>query len=1227
MRRMKRVGKLKRINKGLKKMKLIKPLVNTHTKQTNKYSQYNLTNKKQMKERKKKYTQKITMRLKQKFRQVNRLRESYNFMTNNLIDNEDFIFKTLQRLGLKKNELTKGVVSLNVLPFLMIFLPTNASIQLLQTFYRKKFISPKSVVEPAGWNMLHYACSYNPSKELIKFLIQNGLRLGSETANGITCLDLLKESHPEIKIQEIVEIENSVLNRSNTTTNNTEYTEENINSFRLKYETFLDEMKLKKDLQVSFDFIEELKNQKVDLNITDESNESFLHYYITNQNLCFKDLKILLDYDLDPNIRNSDGNFPIHLLCIMSERIEKKEFYLMFELLLKRTKNINALNSSGDNILNIILEIGKQPIEPIIELLKSRFFQFDLAHKNYQKESLLHQICKLPSPPLNVIKYLISKRFYINLQDKFGKTCLHYTCLQKKTDIKILQYLLENKANPLIEDYDNRVPFYYCFRKKGELPRNVFQLVQKYFKLQYKNSKQKTILEILLKDCEQYQISLENLLLLAQNQKVEKEIIEEEEDDDEEEEEDEEEREKERGKEREKEEEEKLLIKKENEIINLNSNKIVEETISRTEIKLEKEKDAFQNTFNQNLDLNKNEKLKYVENEKLQKVIKTEMGMRMEMEMGMGTKLEKEKDDFQNGSNQNMDLNKNKKLKSEEKEKLPNEIQIEIEIEKEKKNKNVKENDFKIKKKNIIFLKRLYEKSNVVFDSLYELSIRRYLFGDKKQKKYTFKMIKFLLETVIDVNKAFPFYQIVNSPKIYMKCYFVTTLFYCCEQKPLESISLIRYLLTKDPILEKKYMDFKYENLDPFTVLLPRMINTVNKKNHPIPNITYLSHKSKKSRKEFPSLPIETIKLLLEEKNINLNGADYNGITPFHRICLNISLTTKNVDFLKYCFAKGANPNKKSKKTEQTPFYLFCYCLEIGDPNILSYIKVFLDNGANPSIPDKDYLTPFYQIEQKTENEELIKYFKENSKIHKIIPSKLFNSEFSHLVQTNCEIDKLEYHIKNGEDFNEYHKHEKTAFHYLCLFSGKPTIIDFAMKNGADPKLLTKTQNPETCLSLLCQCKNVNLESIKLLVNAGCDVNNPNTHFKNPIDFLTQHFFNRKIITSQLFNYLIEKGAKFKFVKKNKFDAFHRYFGNRMSDIKLLDRFNILEFFLKQGFNPKITNNKGNNILHSICNNNPFLKEIQLLLQNNVDPTIKSSPQTKCVAICGLYFEKEMKMK
>ncbi|KAJ6241457.1 ankyrin repeat-containing protein [Anaeramoeba flamelloides] len=1092
--------KLKKIERGLKRMKVIKPLLKASDKEmTNKYRQLIITTKKQIEERKKKYTRKISLRTKQKFHQVNTLRKSYNFLTNNLIDHEGFILKTLNGFGLTKNDLTKGVISLNVLPFLIIFLPTKTSIQLLQTFYRKKFISPKYVVEPIGWNMLHYACSYNPSKELIKFLIKNGLRLCSETANGITCFDLLKESHPEIKIHKIVEIENSVLNRSNTTTNNTEYSPEKSNSLRLKYETFLVKMKLQKDLQVDFDFIEQLKNQKVNLNITDASNESLLHYYITNSNLCYKNFEILLGYDLDPNICNADGNFPIHLLCIMSEGIEKKEFYLMFELLLKRTKNINALNNFGDNILNILLEIGKQPIEPIIELLQSIFFQFNPLHKNDQNESLLHQICKLPSPPLKVVKYLISKKFSINLQDKFGKTCLHYTCLQKKIDIEILQYFLEHKADPLIEDNDNNTPFHYCFRKKRELPSNVFQLVQKYFKLQSKNSKQKTILEILLKDFEKYQISLKNLLLLAQNPEKKKGVG----------------RGRGRGREREREREierereRKKEREKERENNNLKYNKIVEETMSRTEIKLE-----------------------------------------IEME------------------------------------------------------KNDEENDYKISETNLIFLKELFEKNNVVFDSLYELCIRRYLFGDKKQKKYTFKVIKFLLETVIDVNRVFPFYQILYYPHQYDRSYLVTTLFYCCEQKPLESKPLIRYLLTKNVRIEAIYLDFKDENLDPFTVLLPRMVYTIDRRNQPIPNIDYLSETKKESVKELLPLPIETIKLFIEEKNINLNRVDHDGITPFHQICINISLRTENVDFLKYCFAKGANPNQKSRKTGQTPFYLFCYCLEIGDPNILSYIKVFLENGANPSIPDKKNLTPFYQIEQKTENVELIKCFKENSKIHEIIPSKLFNSKFSQVVQRDGEINKLESNIRNVQDFNEYNKDGKTPFHSLCLFSGKPTPIGLAIKNGADPKLLTKNQNPETCLSLLCQCTNVNLKSIQLLVSAGCDVNNPNTHLKNPLDFLTQHFFNKNLKTSQLFNYLIGKGAKFKFVKKNKYDVFHHYFENEMDDRMIMDRVNNLEIFLKQGFDPKITNNKKDTILHAICNNNPLLKEVQLLLKNNVDPTI-----------------------
>ncbi|KAK5705915.1 hypothetical protein LTR17_021246 [Elasticomyces elasticus] len=102
------------------------------------------------------------------------------------------------------------------------------------------------------------------------------------------------------------------------------------------------------------------KERGVGLNTRDARNNTILHHICWSNSLCTKSLlKLLLDNDCDPNIRNSAGALPLHYAA-------RKASFESFEFLVSRTRtNITSLRPTGSELRPFSGSSGQQGLLPL----------------------------------------------------------------------------------------------------------------------------------------------------------------------------------------------------------------------------------------------------------------------------------------------------------------------------------------------------------------------------------------------------------------------------------------------------------------------------------------------------------------------------------------------------------------------------------------------------------------------------------------------------------------------------------------------------------------------------------------------------------------------------------------------------------------------------------------------------------------------------------------------
>ena len=96
---------------------------------------------------------------------------------------------------------------------------------------------------------------------------------------------------------------------------------------------------------------------QMDLNITDDENESLLHYTVRFNSIDFA--RLLLMHKANPDIKNSNGDTPLMLACKMG-----KENFI--KLLIKFNANADEKNNFGETALHMALLNGNIDIIKVL---------------------------------------------------------------------------------------------------------------------------------------------------------------------------------------------------------------------------------------------------------------------------------------------------------------------------------------------------------------------------------------------------------------------------------------------------------------------------------------------------------------------------------------------------------------------------------------------------------------------------------------------------------------------------------------------------------------------------------------------------------------------------------------------------------------------------------------------------------------------------------------------
>ena len=176
-----------------------------------------------------------------------------------------------------------------------------------------------------------------------------------------------------------------------------------------------------------------LLDMDVDINIKDKNGDTPLHVACREGhiNTCV----LLLSNKCDINIKNANGNTPLHLTC-QSGALE------ICEQLLKRHSDINIKNNNGDTPL---LVAGKYCDFEIIQKLLS---EADIKpnETNHAGDTILHVLCRLSFCTVQTVEYILeATKIDPNIANHTGETAIHLT-----SNPCIIHELIRYGADPKI---------------------------------------------------------------------------------------------------------------------------------------------------------------------------------------------------------------------------------------------------------------------------------------------------------------------------------------------------------------------------------------------------------------------------------------------------------------------------------------------------------------------------------------------------------------------------------------------------------------------------------------------------------------------------------------------------------------------------------------------------------------------------------------------------------
>ena len=196
-----------------------------------------------------------------------------------------------------------------------------------------------------------------------------------------------------------------------------------------------------------------IQHRKCDVNIQNRHGDAALHLAMKNERDNDKMVKSIIEKGINcyPNIRNSDGNTPLHIAII-----EQCSVYLVNILAEHEYCYPSICNKAGNTPMQIALDTRN-----CYDYAKAMIFSHqgssceDLMNLSYKHPNMCISIFLTTSFNTRLFQEFINAGWG-NIQDAKGNTILHIAC--EEGSIKMVCFLVQNNCNVNIRNSNRRTP-------------------------------------------------------------------------------------------------------------------------------------------------------------------------------------------------------------------------------------------------------------------------------------------------------------------------------------------------------------------------------------------------------------------------------------------------------------------------------------------------------------------------------------------------------------------------------------------------------------------------------------------------------------------------------------------------------------------------------------------------------------------------------------------------
>ncbi|MCR5350722.1 MAG: ankyrin repeat domain-containing protein [Acholeplasmatales bacterium] len=188
-----------------------------------------------------------------------------------------------------------------------------------------------------------------------------------------------------------------------------------------------------------------------DVNVKNERGMSLLHYAISFGNVDVFDL--LLENYIDINIKDSKGETPAHY-CVINNKLA------FLKTLIRKGCDLKLQNDDGQSPLFKACALGRE--EMVYLLLESQ--DFNLYDRDSKDETIFMALIR--SRNIELLNKIEIDSGIVDVKNFAGEAPLHIAA--KAGDVRVMSYLLENKAFVNAKNNQGETPLFYAVRQMNK---------------------------------------------------------------------------------------------------------------------------------------------------------------------------------------------------------------------------------------------------------------------------------------------------------------------------------------------------------------------------------------------------------------------------------------------------------------------------------------------------------------------------------------------------------------------------------------------------------------------------------------------------------------------------------------------------------------------------------------------------------------------------------------